>query len=302
MNIHANLSLLHKEWTPGDAPESHPMWETQVELERGMMRAGADKMRDRVIIAESRGQMTRVNAVRGLMTEWLPEVAAAIKSWVKDVERTRGVKPIALPYVKELDANVAALVTLRAVLDGIAKERQKLVTLAMEIGRTCEYEQRVRHWEATEPGLFYHYQDEMDRNKSTATHRRRVNINRFNHLLKEKDNSLTWDTWTEEVKFRVGVALLDCLIRKTGWFELQPDPEHTYSSRGKFKGPQLVVAPKEGLLAWVGQALEEAELNSPDMKPTVMPPKRWRGHTTTHGGGGGGGGVLAPQRTDPKNM
>lgn len=275
MNIHTGPSVPLLMWTPGDAPELHPMWEIEVELERGMLRAGADKVRDRVIIAESRGQMTRVGAVRGLMTEWLPGVADAIKSWVKDVERTRGVKPIALPYVKAMDPYVAALIALRTVLNGIARVGNKLVGVAMEIGYTSEHEQRVRHWEGTEPALYHHYREEMDRNKATATHRRRVNINRFNHLLSLGDSALQWDPWSEEVRFRVGVALLDCLIRKTGWFELQPDPNHTYTGRGRFKGPQLVVAAREGFTSWLGNALDAAEVSSPEHKPTVMPPRRW---------------------------
>ncbi|WP_040456359.1 hypothetical protein [Hoeflea sp. 108] len=285
MNIHANLSHLPLPmWTPGDAPELHPMWETEVELERGMMRAGADKMRDRVIIAESRGQMTRINAVRGLLTDWLPGVADAIKSWVKDVERSRGVKPIALPYVKAMDPHVAALIALRTVLNGIARDGSKLVGVAMEIGYTAEHEQQVRHWEATEPALYHHYREEMDKNKSTPTHRRRVNINRFNHLLSLGDTALQWVPWSEDVRFRVGVALLDCLIRKTGWFELQPDPNHTYSGRGRFKGPQLIVAAKEGFTKWLSNALDAAEVGSPEHRPTVMPPKRWRNTCAERGG------------------
>src|SRR5690606_5422292 len=97
---------------------------------------------------------------------------------------------------------------------------------AHEIGRTVEYEQRIRMWEDKEPKLFHHYRKEMDLDRATNRHRRRVNINRFNALV--KDGLLEWQDWSREVHFRVGVALLDVIIRKTGWFELQEDPEHVW--------------------------------------------------------------------------
>lgn len=285
------------QWTPGDDPAAHPLWEQQVNLERGMMRAGADKVRDRVLLAESRSQLTRTNVVRGLLTEWLPGVAKAIKSWVADVERSKGgPKPIAYPYVKDMDPGVAGLVSLRAILNGLSKQHNRLTGLAMDIGRTCEHEQRVRYWEATEPALFYHYNEEMDKNRSTATHRRRVNINRFNKLIEQGETSLQWDNWSEEVKFRVGIALIDCVIRQTGWFELQDDPSHVFR-RGSAHRPALVLAPKEGLTSWLAEAFENAELSSPDFMPTIMPPRRW---TADKAGNVGRGGYYTPYVRAPR--
>lgn len=280
-----------------DVPELHPLWSRQVELERGMMASGAKKLQDISIKAHARGQMTRTDVVRNVLVDWLPGLGDAVRSWLHDVERAKGgPKPLAYSYIKAMDPDVAALVTLRAVLDGIGRENQKFVNVSMAIGRTCEHEQQVRLWESsatllppdkngevhydskgkrtTLATLFYHYKDEMDRNKATDVHRKRVNVNRFHDLV--EDGLIDWTTWTNEVRYRVGSSLVDALVRKTGWFELRPDPEHIYK-KGNPNAPQLVLAPKDEFRVWLGKAVDRHEINSPDFQPTIMPPQRWDG-------------------------
>lgn len=261
----------------------HPMWETQVELEYGMMRIGANKLRDRVIEAERRGQMTRIGVVKGLLQDWLPGVAECIKDWCRTMRKSRGVKPAVLPLVEQLDVYVAAAVALRTMLDQLGKGYTSLQAVAASIGGTIEYEQRVRLWEQVNPAMFRAVQKEMDDLGSTTEHRRRVNINRFNHFIEtgELGDKLTWTPWTNDEKFRVGWTLMDCVIRKTQWFEVIPDPNHVFK-RGVVKAPKLVLTAKEGLTEWLGKALDHAEVTQPEYRPTVVPPRRWNG--TREGG------------------
>lgn len=252
------------------------LWQQQLDLEREMMQSGADAVRDAIIKSERRNQMTRSPVVRGVMTDWLPALAWHIRDWVRQTNLTRGPKPIALPYIKSMDPHVAALVAVKTIMDGIGRSNQKLVQLAMDIGRTCEHEEQIRLWEQKQPALFYHYKDEMDRNRATDVHRRRVNVNQFRKLCEDKEVDLSWQGWGREVQFRVGVALIDAIVTKTGWFELMPDPEHVFK-RGAANKPQLVVAPTEEFRQWLGKAMNRYELSSPHYRPTVMPPKRWDG-------------------------
>lgn len=254
------------------------MWDQQVELEYGMLRAGARKVQDAVVKAKARGQMTRLDPVRGLIVDWLPKIADTLKSWVADTRKARGARPLAFYLLEEMDPYVASLIALRAVLDGLAIKRPKVVRLAMSIGRTVEHEQRVRQWERLEPDLYNHYRNEQDRNHATDTHRRRVNINRFNALLKMGDTKLHWKAWTPEQHFRVGVELLNVILRATGWFQMVPDPEHEFRAGSHFNNtPQFILQPAEGLLQWLGKALDHKEVTTPQFTPTIMPPKRWDG-------------------------
>lgn len=246
-----------------------------------MLREGADRVRDRVVQAKERGQMTRLEPVRGLLEDWLPGVAEGIKEWCRVMDRSRGPKPLALPYIQECDPYVAALIALRAILDSLTMERSAITGLAMEIGRTVEHEQQVRKWEQEEPELFYSVQQHLDRTKATHHHRTRVNINRFNALMAEGKFGFGWEAWTQEVQFRVGVALIDTIIRVTQWFELVPDPHHIWK-KGSKHGPKLVLVAKPGLVDWLGKQIDKLEVTSPAYKPTVIPPKRWEG--TRNGG------------------
>ena len=264
-----------------------------------MLHEGADRVRDRVVKAREKKAMSGLQPVRSLLTDWLPAVAGELKTWVDSFEKARGPKPIALAklaYCTRVvdpktgtqrseaslaDPFVMGMVALKVVLDSIATERHGITGLAMEIGRACEHEQQVRAWEKVDPDLFHAVQRRMDREGATEVHRKRVNINRFNHLLSTGQLQVEWDKWDQEMHLRVGIALLDCIIRATGWFERMPDPSHVHKAGSK-RGPKEVFLPKPGLHEWLGKELDAWELRSPAFKPTVIPPKPW---TNTRDGG-----------------
>lgn len=276
------------DWTPNSPPEQHPLWAEEVELERLMLKAGADAFRDRVIEAERKGQLHQLSPMRNLLVDWLPDLAGALRKWLADMDRRKGgPTPVALPYLKAMDAHVAVAIGLREVLDSMAINKPKLMGIALRIGRLCEHEQQVRMWEKREPALYQDVKREQDRNRATASHRRRVNINRFNALLAQSkageiEASLEWANWGQDAQFRVGVAILDTIVRTTGWFEMVQDPDHTYSARGKPNSPQYLLLPKPAMAEWMHRVMSDAELASPEFKPTIMPPKRWE--DTRHGG------------------
>lgn len=278
-------------WQHGDDPEAHPLWAEQVELEYGMMRAGADKLRDQVITATENRQMTQISVVRNLMTDWLPGVAAEISRWVahhdEQFRLKGGTLPIILPIMRDLDPYMAALVGLREIMDRIGhnKTANTVQNIAMEIGRTIEYECRIRAWErgsANDKALWRGELKGMERDKVTSGHRRRRLINRFNHHVKECSfDSLEWNKWPLETIFRVGWEVMDAVVRATGWFECIPDPEHVYGKKARQRA-RLLLAVKPGLTDWLAKALDHAEVNQPDFRPTIMPPKPW---TKTRDGG-----------------
>jgi DNA-directed RNA polymerase len=268
---HQTLPLLTLE-----EAQAHPLWEAQVNLERGMLREGAERFRDTVVLAKERGKMTRLEPVRGLISEWLPKVAQTFSDWRRTMKTTRGVKPIAFQYLAEADPFVVNLVGLQVVLDGIATDRQHVTPLAIAIGRQIEHELQVREWEAKDPALFHDLRKWLDREKVTSDHRGRVNIHRFNALLKEGKLSFDWQRWDQEVQFRVGVVILENLVRATNWFELVPDPSHVFKP-GQKKGPKQLFVAREGLIEWLGKQLDAAEVTHPAYMPTLIPPRRWDG-------------------------
>lgn len=262
--------------------EAHPLWAEQVERERGMLMEGADKVRDRVVQARERQQMTRLSPVRDLLQDWLPGVVASLREWVQLCARTRGPKPIALEHLKDADSYVMSLLAVRTILDSVTEERTALAGLAVSIGQVCEHEQMVRLWERKAPEAFWSLQQHFDRTDATAAHRRLANVNRFNAYLRENpDPAFGWTRWRPDVRFRVGLQLITAVVESTRWFEVVADPEHVHRM-GKPNSPAHVLVAKPGLLEWLGKSLEEEELRSPAFMPTVIPPKPW---SSTRGGG-----------------
>lgn len=176
---------------------------------------------------------------------------------------------------------MASLIALRTIFDAISSERTGVTGLAMAIGQTVEHEAKVRMWEALEPELFYDMQAFLKRTDATSTHRRAVSIHHFNKHLADGKFAQGWTPWGPEVHFRVGAALIDTVVRATGWFAIEDDPFHTFR-KGQKHGPKKVLAAKPGLVDWLEDALERDGLLDPEFKPTVVPPKRWEG--TRNGG------------------
>lgn len=284
--------------TPSHYVTEHPLWETQVALERGMTREGAERARDRETVARERGQMTRLQPVRGLVSEWLPTVASAVTEWKRSFARQRGPRPISLPLLQDADPYVVSLIAIRIVLDGLTIGRPAVTGLFMEVGRTVEHELQVRAWEESEdaalkawrkggregerpPALFRAVQKRLTRETATSHHRSIVNIHTFNDLLAKGTFSKGWRKWTQDEHFHVGYALVNAIVMATQWFEFVPDPEHVYKT-GRKRGPKLTLAPRPGLEAWLAETLSRAAELQPAYTPTVIPPKRWE---STRGGG-----------------
>lgn len=85
------------------APYLHDRWEEQVELEKSMLTMGADRMRSRIAKAQIKRDMTRLRPYRSLLKEWVLPVAEGVREWIARAQRKRGVRPIALPRMQELE-------------------------------------------------------------------------------------------------------------------------------------------------------------------------------------------------------
>lgn len=288
-------------WQPGDDPTEHPLWEEQVALEQRMRDGGADRFR--AAASKARGgkqadgtikapRMTSLGPYRKLIEQWLPSMVEGLKTWLRDVSHHQrrigaGVQVVSYPYLKEADPYLCCYLTLRTVLDAMTTGQVGLMTAAKQIGLAIEHEARMRAWEARDrelyavdkeaakkdPSNFQRLQKHLKKEGATAVHRRRVNINRFNKLLREP---LQWNDWPDHARTRVGLDLLNILIIHTGQFRVGKDAEHVFKV-GSVKSPKLMIEASDELVEWLAKSMETAEVMSPIYMPTIIPPKRWDG-------------------------
>lgn len=259
-----------------DTAEQHPLWELEVQVEDWMRDRGLDKAQDQLVEAKERRQMTRLEPMRHLMADWIEPVAETWRDWRNAAARARGVKPLALEQAQGIDPRLGAFVAVSCVLDSVTVERMSVQAVASMIGRKLEHEMKLRAMMKANPQLVRTIQRRFDKDKATAAHRERANINQMEVLLETKQVVLEWNSWSDEMLFRVGVTFVEAIIRATAWFELGDDPFHRNTS-GKFKKPGLVLLPKPGFLKWLGKEMHQLGLHRPQYAPTVIPPKRWDG-------------------------
>lgn len=275
------------EWQIGDLPEMHPAWEQQVKAEEDMWRGGRDAFMDRTKDARRKNQMSRVKPLERLTSEWFPLIVRGLKEWLREASLAHGAYPVAYAYLNDCDPAAASLVALRAVLNGLYRDRT-ITSLAVSVGAAIEHEHRIRQWETQaraeakdDPEGANSYQANakyLKRSDATSGHRARVNIFRANALL--ENGWLQWEPWPEEAQFRVGVTMIELIIRHTRWFRLESDPEPKRRSR-HMRAP-IVLQPLPEFVTWLDEQLDRCAALEPHLKPTLIPPKRWEG---TRGGG-----------------
>ncbi len=275
-------------WKLGSAPEGHPLWQEQVELELEMVDRGASKYRERLQKAQDKEEMTALKPYRRVMEDMVDSMGAGLRAWLNAVAKAGKTKKnyargIAYQMLMEskLDPYLVAYVTVREVLDNCTIRKVTLLGVARQIGLAVEHEASMKVWTEAAPGLFKDTQRKLKNQKATAQHRKRVNINVFNRLVRANEGA---PRWSGDEKLHTGLKLLEILSRTSGHIMLVPDPEvRTKSSRskktGRFvkKSPPLLVMPSDELMQYLKEAVENSETLEPQYLPCLMPPKRWEG-------------------------
>lgn len=272
------------------APTNHPMWETQVALERGMRDEGEELVASRQARAVDRQQLGSLPEATSIIRKWLPAIVAGMREWMDDASRQRGVRPIAYQFFsggasgnfsggkhQKVGLDVYCLIAIRELLDRLGSARPRATSITLAIGRAVEHETMVRAWEAENPALFTAIKRRMDRDGATPGHRALVYVNRFNALRKEGKLGAEWREWNNDERLHVGWALVANIMRVTGAWTVEDDTDPTLRVRGtKYTTPKLIV-PSEKLVEYFNGALLASQSVLPVFMPTVVPPRDWQG-------------------------
>ncbi len=307
-------------WLIGDKPEAHPLWQDQIDLEMEMTTRGAERFWSRFEDARDPGanpkrqdprpgsrpaEMTRLRTYHHKMEDMVPHTAAILKAWLADCRRDRRRAAIAFSKLEHVDPYVVAFITLRTIFDRASVAKINLLETAMHIGLEVEYQARMQAWVGHEKDLpkedrlFGGVQATLRKQKATVHHVRRVNINRFNKLMKEE---LHWSDWSFTDRQQVGLRMVDVVKQAyPECFDIAQDPmwtpfasqhdRHKSKSRGsKFKPPYVILI-SDALMDELEEGVNRDAMSCPIYMPTLMPPKRWEGVR--------GGGYYSPVTRKP---
>lgn len=258
--------------------EVEALYNREVELEVLMCKEGAEQFRTGAETAQQRGQMSHLRPFRKLTETLLVPLSDGLDTWKAEwAEGKRGRKPLAYAYLKDFPSDVAALITVRDVLDRLGthaeggNNNRRILSVAKSIGRRLMGEARMLAWQEQNPNLWGAVQHGLDNQKATAVHRARVNINRFNTKVKD---TIEWEDWPYEAVLRVGIVMLELLVIHSGGRIDMVQDVSIIRKAAKHEAP-LMLHIDEELSATLFKALADEEAYHPVYMPMVVKPTQW---------------------------
>lgn len=235
----------------------------QAELEEKMRGMGVDRFWSSISKAQERGQETEIGAVRRLMNSSIGKIIEGIEEFFAECEAGKaGRKHTAYPYLKKIEPEVAALITSRAVLDGVAKG-SVLVALARAVAQLIEDELAFRAFKEADPQAFS-WLVRREKAVDGSSYSRQRQVMHYN----AKARGVTWEEWDNRTQVLVGSKLIEIMIAKTG-LVIQ-----TTRSVGPKKEEVVIEATPE-TVAWINEENNRCEAMSPVYLPTIIPPRPW---------------------------
>jgi DNA-directed RNA polymerase len=257
------------------APYLLDRWEDQVALEQEMLAGGRERMQERINKARKKRDMTRLRPYRSLIKEFVKPTADCLRDWIETSSQKRGVRPVALSFLRDTEAETAAVVALRAVFRMLGVEKRMVLGMALEIGAAIEHELRCERWMEEDRETWDALQSIYSSRGSDSAHQRRSRISIFNKHIAAK---IGYEDWTEEQRQRVGLQMIDCVVRGTQRFKVVADRSQASSpKRGHRVSWPMVLQADDEMVQWLKSAMEDELVFWPVYSPTLIPPKPWEG-------------------------
>lgn len=233
----------------------------EIELEERMVTLGRDQVRKQIANARQSGNESGTGYGKALIARSIDEIAAAITRFI-DKAKTSGAgrRHIAVKYLEQVDADVAAYIALRLVVDSLTGKRLLLQSVNVQIGKRIEDEARFAKFKDTDARM---YSRALERASSAGSYQRKRN----SMAGYERRFSDEWTSWPEQDCLHIGAALVDMIIQ-TGLVELT---DEISSRRDTVK--RLV--PTQRIADWIENEATRSEMMYPSHMPMVIKPLDW---------------------------
>lgn len=247
-----------------------PMMELEHQLERDMQSSGYHSFM--ALVQEAKAKGREADTVYGslLMRKGIEPVAERIRTFLLEQEGRRGPKHVAAGPLTLVEPEVAALITLRALIDRLSCRAISIASVATHIGTMVETEIALAHFESDSRPLFNTVVRSLNKRTANPRHRRTTLLT----MAKRHAGYDPTKKWATNFRLHVGMALLDFALAETGLFTA------TVARSGK-QTTRIIQAQPE-VLDLATTVAERAALLSPTRKPMVVPPKPW---SALHSGG-----------------
>lgn len=183
-----------------------------VAQESRMQTMGIMRYRKQLREAEEKGRVSHMGAGAQMLSAVVPRLAARIKSQLRLGKRNLpGPVPSGWKELKRLKPEVAALITLRTVLD-LMTQRRKITSMTNQLGGRIEDELRLQQFKK-EDRVSYKNALKQVVNSQDYRYKHKVMVG----LMAQCATAENWESWGTRKRVAVGGFLLAQLMETTDW-------------------------------------------------------------------------------------
>lgn len=224
----------------------------------GILRASKDEKR-----AKERSREHTTSYGLPMLKEAIDPVSKEITKIVTESYNGQGRVDIATMMLRKVNADAAAYLSLRSVLDSITLQHT-LTKAAMRIATCLEDEVKFTKFQKEcEP--LYKVVKESVMHKTSYVHKHLIMTRYMNKA------NIEWEAWTPSDKVHVGTKLISIIINQTGYVCVTERSEGTAK---KPRTPKYIEAtPKT--MEWINEKSKRNGILNPLFYSTIVAPKPW---------------------------
>jgi DNA-directed RNA polymerase len=247
----------------------------QVALEREQIRRGLEQLRANVHKLEQQEYASAAVYGAASIQDCIPVFTEHIQNSTQRIKKGRAgtaFKDIH-KYLQDLDAEVAAAITLKVVFDKVFaanKKSQSVASVVECVGRAIENECMMSYYEEHIPALF----ETIKKNhfhRSSGTHQKVKTMTTLMHKF-DVDH---WKPWGVLVCARLGTWFVDKLCESSQWFH-RVNERQGRKTIAYLRPTEVFIERKDSIMEW-------AEMFSPITWPMLIEPLDWSNDFTDGG-------------------
>lgn len=250
--------------------QTDPAYQRQVELEIEMSGLGRARFRSKInkAVEQERGASTQSG--KFFIRNAIDPFSSALTAYISEVYSGRpGPRAVAARLVKDMEPEVVAYLTTRAVISRLMYRKQAtLLALAKVVGNAIENEARFSEFARVNPNLFGAIDRNLTKDGSNEHHRKLV----LAYAMGKFD--IPWERWSKTEIQHLGIKMVEILQVSTNLVEFVQGHE---SADREAPHDQYIVQFSKTAGDWITKDILNGEEMYPYHLPTLIPPKDWTG-------------------------
>lgn len=268
----------------------------QLELEKSCIDSGMDKFLKSVQDAQNNRRGSETTYALDMMRYYVKSISKCIQDDIQAASGKAGRKSIAAFYLKDIDPDTAAFITVKCVFNKITPKHVSeagLSYLAKDVARKVEDNARFEAFdiqskaqakaEGTKGGYFKATMEMLAKRKVTDYTKKKAALKHAADRAEDYDNGIIkWNSWPEEHQIHIGIALIDCFIKGTSEYSYENGERIVGSGliekverRATSNSMYIAVVPTDKMIDWVKGNISVMQHMQPDFYPCVSKPLDW---------------------------